>query len=155
MMKELVMRARSLRIVLFGAALSVAGMGIVAVTPASAQTTVEEFTVTGHVGPDNEPTSLSKAVSYADLDLSSAEGRYELKHRISLTARYLCERLGEDETSDGVVPSCRDVAVRDAMRRARPIIIAFQRESEWAAVAAWRPAYPSRWDNAYPDSPYP
>lgn len=150
------MRARSLRVVLFGAAMSVAGMGIIAATPpASAQTTVEEFTVTGHHGPDNEATSLSQAVSYADLDLSTAEGRYELKYRISHTARYLCRKLGEDETSDGVVPSCRDAAVRDAMTRARPIIFAYERDSEWAAERAWRPPYPPTWNDAYPDSPYP
>jgi UrcA family protein len=155
MMKELVMRVRSLRAVLFGAAVSVAGVGIVAGAPASAQTTVEEFIVTGHNGPDNEATSLSQAVSYADLDLSSAEGRYELRHRVSVTARYLCRRLGEDDTSDGVVPSCRDAAVRDAMTRARPIIVASERDAEWAAASAWRPPYRSSWDDTYPDSPYP
>lgn len=138
---------------IFGAALSVAG--VIPATPVSAQTTVQELTVTGRYGPDNQPRSLSQAVSYADLDLSSPEGRNELKHRISLTARYLCDKLGENETSDTVVPSCRNAAEQDAMAQARPIIAAFKRGPQWAAGPAWSPPYPSTWDKSYPTSPYP
>jgi UrcA family protein len=132
---------------MLGAALSAGGLGIIAGAPASAQSTVEELTVTGHYGPDNTPSRLSQAVSYADLDLSTSDGRYLLKQRISLTARYLCDRLGEDEASDGVLPSCKDAAISDAMAQARPIIPYFTRGSQWAAGPAW--------NQTYPDSPYP
>jgi UrcA family protein len=149
------MRTLSSRVMLttvLGAALSVAGVGIIPTTSALAQTSVEELTVTGHYGPDGAQ-SLSQPVSFADLDLSSSDGRNEFKHRISLTARYLCEKLGENETSDGVTPSCRDSAVSDAMAQAGPIIKAFQR-AQWAAGPAWSPPYPTAWEKTYPDSPY-
>jgi UrcA family protein len=137
----------------FGAALSVAGIGIISATPAVAQSSVDEVTVIGHFGPDNAPQSLSQAVSYADLDLSTSPGKNELKHRISLTARYLCDKLGEEEDSGSVEPSCRKAAVSDAMAQARPIIAAFERTA-WAAGPAWNAPYPPTWENTYPDSPY-
>jgi UrcA family protein len=143
----MVMKTQSLRMALLGAALSVAGVGIVAAAPARAQSTVDELTVTGRYGPGNEPNALSQAVSYADLDLSTGYGRDILRRRVSMTAHYLCRELGEDEYGDGLAPSCQEAAVRDAMYRARPIIIAYERRAEWA----WREPYRS-----YPYySPYP
>lgn len=79
---------------------------------------VDDIVVTGRYGrvPDSVQ-SLSQPVSYADLDLSTKLGRDELRRRLRLTARYLCDRLGESDPSSSVVPSCRDAAVRDAMNR--------------------------------------
>ena len=69
----------------------------------------------GRVPDDAE--AVSQRVNYADLDLYYPEDRRELRRRISLTARDLCERLGESDTAGSVFPSCRDTAVRDALRR--------------------------------------
>jgi UrcA family protein len=130
------------------AGLSIAGLAI----PAFAQSSVEELTVTGRYGrvPDSV-RSLSQAVSYADLDLSTDAGRRELRHRLQLTARYLCEKLGEPSTSDGLAPSCRDAAVKDAMKRAGTLEEGFApRGTTWAAGSAWTAPYPSDWVTKYP-----
>ena len=95
--------------------------------------------------------TLSQTVSYADLDLGSAEGRHELKHRISLTARYLCDKLGESDASDPVVPSCRDAATRDADARADAVIARFSaRGPTWVAGSPWSAPYPRTWIERYP-----
>ena len=65
----------------------------------------------------DDAEAVSQRVDYADLDLFYPEDRRELRRRISLTARDLCERLGESDTAGSVFPSCRDTAVRDALRR--------------------------------------
>src|SRR3546814_5192855 len=67
---------------------------------AIAQDSPEAIIVTGEYGevPDSVRT-LSQAVSYADLDLSKEAGRDMLRHRVSLTARFLCDKLGETNTS--------------------------------------------------------
>jgi len=121
-------------------------------SPVMAQAADEDIIVTGRYGrvPDNVQ-SLSQHVSYADLDLSTAAGRSELKHRISLTARYLCGKLGESETSDPVAPSCRDAATKDAMNRVGTIEEHFApRGTAWARGPAWEPPYPSDWATTYP-----
>lgn len=121
--------------------------------PVHAQTADEEITVMGRYGrvPDSVQ-SLSQPVSYSDLDLSTKAGRDILRHRVALTARYLCEKLGETDTSSGpVVPSCRDAAVNDAMNRVGTIEAHFApRGSTWVAGTAWAPPYPSDWDSRYP-----
>lgn len=121
--------------------------------PLHAQPASEEITVVGRYGrvPDSVQ-SLSQAVSYADLDLSTQAGRDILRHRVALTARYLCEKLGEADTSSGpLVPSCRDGAVHDAMSRVGTIEEHFApRGSTWVAGTAWAPPYPNDWDSRYP-----
>lgn len=120
--------------------------------PAAAQATVEELTVTGRYGrvPDSV-RSLSQAVSYADLDLSTAAGKRELRQRVSLTARYLCDRLGESSTGDALVASCRDLATRDAMARVATVEASFApRGTTWVAGPAWKPPYPAEWTKTYP-----
>ena len=121
--------------------------------PALAQAD-EEVVVTGRYGrvPDSV-TSLSQRVSYADLDLSTAGGRAEFRHRLRLTARFLCEKLGESDTSSTtVVPSCRQAAVDDAMRRAGTLEAnAAPRGTTWVAGPRWAPPYPSEWVSRYPD----
>src|SRR5687767_1602683 len=86
--------------------------------PALAQPVQEEdIVVTGRYGVPDSAQTASQRVSYADLDLSLKSGRDTLRRRISLTARYLCEQLGETDTAPGVTPSCRDAAYDDAMKR--------------------------------------
>src|SRR3546814_18171737 len=85
---------------------------------AIAQDSPEAIIVTGEYGeaPDSVRT-LSQAVSYADLDLSKEAGRDMLRHRVSLTARFLCDKHGETNTSSPIFASCRDAATTDAMSR--------------------------------------
>ena len=92
---------------------------VLAGAPALAQT-VEELTVTGRMGPDGEPASLSRTVSYADLDLTMSADREVLKSRIRDTARDLCDELGENNTTyTPLVPSCRTSAYNSAMPQIR------------------------------------
>jgi len=120
--------------------------------PALAQPVQEEdIVVTGRYGVPDSAQTASERVSYADLDLSRGADRDRLKHRISLTARYLCEKLGETDTSPGVVPSCRDAAVQDALQRVGTIEENFApRGTAWVVRAPWKPPYPADWDTRYP-----
>jgi len=124
-----------------------------AAVPAVAQSSDEEVIVTGRYGPmPDNVQSLSQSVSYADLDLSTAAGRAEFRHRLRLTARFLCEKLGESDTATSVAPSCRDAAVRDALDRAGTLEAHFApRGTTWVAGPAWQPPYPEAWVSKYPD----
>ena len=121
--------------------------------PAVAQSSSEELVVTGRYGPVSDNVqSLSQSVSYADLDLSTAAGRAEFRHRLRLTARFLCEKLGESDTATPVAPSCRDAAVRDALDRAGTLEAQFApRDTTWVAGPAWHAPYPEAWVSKYPD----
>jgi UrcA family protein len=127
------------------AAASIAG-------PGAAQTTVEEVIVTSHYGRvPADARTLSQPVSYADLDLSTDAGRREFRHRVSLTARYLCDKLGESGTGDSLAPSCRDAAVKDAMSRVGTLEAHFApRGTTWVAGPAWVAPYPAEWVTIYP-----
>lgn len=134
-----------------GSVLLVTGLLIVTAVPGLAQPP-EEITVTGRYGrvPDSVQ-SLSHAVSYADLDLSTKAGKDELRHRVALTARYLCEKIGESPNSTSVPPSCRDAAVKDAMQRVGTIEEGFApRGTTWVASNRWQPPYPADWNERYP-----
>ena len=124
-----------------------------AATPAMAQDDQEDIVITGHYGrlPSNVETA-SQHVSYADLDLSYPPDRRLLRHRIELTARYLCNRLGETDGSAGdPIPSCREVAVRDALARVGTVEAHFApRGTAWVAPARWQAPYPDAWDTTYP-----
>jgi UrcA family protein len=63
--------------------------------------------------PDNVD-SASSIVSYADLDLSFPADRDILRHRISLTARYLCDKLGESDTGCAVSERSGSISRRAA-----------------------------------------
>lgn len=121
--------------------------------PALAQPADEEIIVSGSYGKVSDSTqSLSQSVSYADLDLSTVGGRAELRHRVRLTARYLCEKLGETDTGSSVAPSCRDAATKDALSRVGTLEAhAAPRGTTWVAGPAWAPPYPSAWISKYPD----
>lgn len=125
---------------------------ITGATPLIAQAPPEEIVVTGNYGraPDSVRT-LSQAVSYADLDLSTEAGRKELRHRVNLTARFLCDKLGESASSTGPTPSCRDAASKDALERVGTVEQNFApRGTTWARGPAWQPPYPQDWTTKYP-----
>lgn len=129
-----------------------AGIGMLgAATPALAQSG-EELVVTGSYGkvPDSVQ-SLSITVSYADLDLGTAAGKEEFRRRLTLTSRFLCEKLGESNTPPAVGPSCKDAAVKDALQRAGTIEEGFApRGTTWVAGPAWQAPYPQEWATPYP-----
>lgn len=129
------------------------GAAMVVGAPATAQDYQEDIIVRGEWGrvPD-DVESLSQSVSYADLDLSYRDDRRELRRRVSLTARYLCERLGEnDSSSSSLVPSCREAAVKDAMRRVGTVRADWTpRDTAWVAPARWEAPYPEDWETRYP-----
>lgn len=81
----------------------------------AAQTVVDELTVTGRYGVGPSVRSLSTAVSYHDLDLTTEAGRDALRQRVRAAAYDLCRRLGEaGNGGTPLVPSCE----RDAMNSA-------------------------------------
>ena len=134
--------------------LTLGSAALTLVSPARAQPVVvqpapEEIVIVGHYGtlPDNVE-SASLVVGYGDLDLSIPADRDILRHRISLTARYLCDRLGENDTGPG---SCRDAATRDALRRVGTIWEHFApRGTAWVRPPPWAPPYPQAWVTEYP-----
>jgi len=134
--------------------LTLGSAALTLVSPALAQPVVvqpapEEIVIVGHYGtlPDNVE-SASLVVGYGDLDLSIPADRDILRHRISLTARYLCDRLGENDTGPG---SCRDAATRDALRRVGTIWEHFApRGTAWVRPPPWAPPYPQAWVTEYP-----
>ena len=83
---------------------------------ARAQVVVEEVTIIGHQGPRGDVQSLSRVVSFADLDLTQQADRRTLDRRIAMAARDVCERLGEPRVPLAAGDSC----TRDAIERARP-----------------------------------
>lgn len=120
--------------------------------PALAQLPPEEIIITGHYGrvPDSVRT-LSMPVSYTDLNLGTPAGRAILRQRVRLTARFLCDKLGESDSSTSAVPSCRDAATRDALSRVGTIFQrAAPRGTAWVAPPAWVPPYPPDWATRYP-----
>jgi UrcA family protein len=101
------------------AALALAGLSAAA-APALAQT-VEQLTVTGQWnGRGEPPASLSRVVSYDDLDLRLVADQNELRHRIVVTAQQICDELGQDRPNrTNLGRSCQDVAVNNAMQQVR------------------------------------
>jgi UrcA family protein len=98
---------------LLGAACAL-GM-LTAGAPASAQDPAPQFTVTGH-GEGPHERSLSAAVFYGDLDLTTAIGRSALRQRVRRTAAELCDRLGGGpENATGLAFVCEDEAVQSAV----------------------------------------
>lgn len=139
--------SRTLRWVTLGS------VALISASPVLAQPAPERIIIVGHYGRVSDKVqSLSEIVSYSDLDLSIPEDRAILRHRISLTARYLCDKLGESD--DAVEPgqSCRDAAAQDAMRRVGTIEAHFApRGTAWVHPPAWVAPYPPGWMTQYPD----
>ncbi|HEV2530095.1 UrcA family protein [Phenylobacterium sp.] len=101
------------------AALAIAGLSAAA-APALAQT-VEQLTVTGQWnGRGEPPATLSRIVSYDDLDLRLAADQSVLRRRIEVTAREICDELGQDRPNrTNLGRSCQDMAVNNAMQQVR------------------------------------
>jgi UrcA family protein len=115
-----------------------AALAAAAGAPAFAQT-VEELTVIGQWNGRGEPPArLSRVVSYTDLDLRNAADQAELRRRIDVTARDICDELGEDRGNAGALgPSCRQRAVDDAMRQVRVAVAqAYSVPPAYAVVGA-------------------
>lgn len=75
------------------------------------------------IGAPIRDVSLSQAVRFDDLDLRSARGARELRHRVRYTARKLCNKLDMRypiSTSDS--PPCYRTALRNAMYQANAVI---------------------------------
>src|SRR5207237_1100230 len=66
---------------------------------AAAQTVVDEIVVMPQVGADGRPVSLSRVVSFRDLDLRNRADQEVLRLRVRDTARELCRELGETGSS--------------------------------------------------------
>jgi UrcA family protein len=104
--------------------------------PVDETTTVEGLTITGHYRVDDNVRSLSAAVPYDDLDLTTAAGRDVLKQRIRATAHDLCDRLGETNTANAIAPSCE----QDAWDNARSQIhaaVASARMPDYAYIGPY------------------
>jgi UrcA family protein len=125
-----------------------------AATPALAQpATVGELTVTGRYGVGPDVRSLSTAVSYADLDLTTAAGRDILTHRVRDAARDLCGRLGERNiTEPPVVRSCEQDAL-DSAREAERIAFATAAPQAYAVVPSDQPYVAPAGPNAMDEPP--
>jgi UrcA family protein len=77
------------------------------------------------IGAPAEAQTVSKRVSYADLDLSTPTGRKELARRIASTARQLC---------GGSSPG-QEIGMRDEIRRCQVKAIAGTRTQVASAVS--------------------
>lgn len=114
-----------------------------AVAPALAQPTVGQVTVTGALYENGRPVSLSRVVSYADLDLRSQRDQDVLRDRVNATARDICDQLGEDRPNHtNLGRSCQTRAVDDAMIQVRSAVVyAMNNPPAYAAVAPPSAAY--------------
>ena len=123
-----------------GLAVAAAGLAAAA-APALAQAynSVDEVVVSPRLGPDGRPTTLSRTVNIADLDLRYDRDVREMQRRVRSTARRLCDELGERDTIPTVEASCVNNAVRSANYQMR-VAINQSRSGPYYAYAA-PPAY--------------
>lgn len=114
-----------------------------AATPAAAQYAydtyaggyVDEVVVPGaHRYRGERPATLSRVVSYRDLNLATYEGQRVLKMRIRETARGICRDLGEGRGAGPLVRSCEDEAVRSARGQMRFAVARAQARSYYASL---------------------
>lgn len=68
----------------------------------------------------------SQVVSYADLDLSLSSDRLELRHRITSTARGVCNTLRRHSDYISLSNDCENGAISSALTQVRTA------ESDWA-----------------------
>jgi len=99
---------------------------------------VAEVVITPLPRGDRDVARMSRVVSYADLDLTTAYGQHELQWRIRDTARSICRALGERSGGE-----CQ----RNAIRSARPQLAfavnrAYARAAETRAYASLDPPAP-------------
>lgn len=131
-------KLRTMTVAMFTAALAV-GSCVLAAEQLE-QVTVQGSRVTkGAVATSNgvpvDEVTLSRHVSFGDLDLSTHSGALEMEKRINLTAEATCkelERLYPIGTGDGT--SCIKRAVSGAMLQARAAIAAAEKARLSAAA---------------------
>ncbi|MDB5424479.1 MAG: hypothetical protein JWQ29_1895 [Phenylobacterium sp.] len=112
---------------------TLAAAALLAGAPAVAQT-VEEVTIVGRAL-GNEPQSISRVVSFSDLDLTRQDDRRMLRQRVSDTARDICRELGEAAPSPATLGrSCQEIATRDAFADVR-VAVATARGRAYADAA--------------------
>jgi len=117
----------------FALATLAAAAATLASAPAFAQT-VEELTVTGH-SLRNQQLSKSRAVSFADLDLTRPADRQTLRMRVADTAGDLCEELNEPGPAPGNLGrSCQEIATRNAFADVK-VAVAAARGAAYADAA--------------------
>ena len=121
---------------LLGGALAAAGL--VAARPAlSATPTVEEVVVIGQI-PGAE--KYSYPISYADLDLKTVSGQAALRHRVRVSAEYVCRKLADRDNKPNTFGDCRRRAINDAeAASARAIAAAQTRTGPFHPGPAWEP----------------
>jgi UrcA family protein len=121
---------------LAGAALAAAGL--VAAHPAFSQTaTVEEFVVIGQ-RPGME--KFTYPISFADLDLKTVSGQAALRHRVRVSAEYVCRKLADRDNKPSTFGDCRRKAIDGAQAAtAKAIDAAHARKGPFHPGHAWDP----------------
>jgi UrcA family protein len=121
---------------LAGAALAAAGL--VAARPAFSQTaTVEEFVVIGQ-RPGME--KFTYPISYADLDLKTVSGQAALRHRVRVSAEYVCRKLADRDNKPNTFGDCRRKAIDGAQAATAKAIDAAQaRKGPFHPGHSWDP----------------
>jgi UrcA family protein len=95
---------------------------------------VDEMVVAGRYR-YNGPNTLSRPVSYRDLDLATYAGREALKMRVRMTARDICRELGESRHNGGpLMRSCEDDAVRSARSQVRYAVARAESRAAYASL---------------------
>jgi len=109
----------------------------VAGPPAQAETTVETLEVIGHKGPPTGP-AVTYPVGYRDLDLRTPAGQEELRRRVAVTAKYVCNQLGGMDRQ--TLKECRDNARKDGMIGARKLFEqAAMSQASFHPGPTWKP----------------
>jgi UrcA family protein len=101
---------------------------------------VSSSRVSGHasvIGASSEVISISRRVSYADLNLASTAGSQEMEARVKSTARTLCEKLDEKYPLLGVqVETCVRNAVSKGMADVRAATAAAEKKARTASLGS-------------------
>lgn len=106
-----------------GAAVDTAANEDVAANDEEIEVTAPRARVRGELGAPLRDVSMSREVSFADLDLTTNDGARTLESRIRSTARNLCRQLDimHPVKADNS-PPCYQTAVNDAMAQAEDAI---------------------------------
>ncbi|MBU6444500.1 MAG: UrcA family protein [Alphaproteobacteria bacterium] len=130
-------RHRASQLSSFAAGAAALAVSLCVAIPASSQQ-IEEVTVTAprqvhqtyvvgrspSTGAPIEVTTISRVVSYADLDLGTPPGAAELRSRIDATAKDLCRELDKLYPMEPKDRSCIKKAADGAMEQADKVIAA-------------------------------
>jgi UrcA family protein len=130
--------------ILLAAFLAVAAITVMGLVSAHGQTTVDELVVTAPNAPGEKAGEQKQVfaykLSYADLDLKTATGQSALRHRIRLTAKYVCDRLAATDNKPYTVTDCRRKAIDGAeAQAARAISAAEARQGPFHRGPPWQP----------------